>query len=128
MLYQKNKRGLIKIIILSILASNIGYTLFLMPVLGTIYPNKVPLTLINILSFALIDSLFGIMLGISIFLLLKKKKYNAARSAGLSIVFLWLLYWLPMIGNLKLEIFLLDGIAALLTWSVFILFHKRIIR
>ena len=115
------KNNLVKLIILSILAANIGYTLFLMPVLGFIYPDKVPLSIVNIISFAVVNSLAGILLGLSIHFLSKTFVKGVLKAAGLSIVMLWLLYWLPGLKNLDIEILCLDGIAAFITWSAFVI-------
>jgi hypothetical protein len=60
----ENSVHILKLLTLSIVAANAGYTLFLLPVLGIVYPDKGPLILVNTIASAAINSLAGILLGL----------------------------------------------------------------
>jgi hypothetical protein len=51
---------IIRLIAFGLIAANTGYTLFLMPVLGIICPEKVPFSIANIVSFVMVNSMAGI--------------------------------------------------------------------
>ena len=105
------KSTLNSLIKFSVLSANVGYTLFLFPVLGMLYPDKVPFTIVNILSFIVINSLAGLFLGVCIHFLLKALIKSVVKAAGISIVFLWLLYWIPAVNSLDMIVLCLDGVA-----------------
>ena len=121
----KIKYGFIKLLLLSVLSANIGYSLFLLPVLGILYPEKVPLSFINIIAFAGVDTAAGILLGIIIFVLDRKTRFKMEYSAGAAITFMWFLYWIPVaFTSFNLVIICLDGAAALFTWTSFIILDR----
>ena len=117
--------NIFKLLVLSVFATNIGYSFFLMPVLCLIYPDKVPFTFINIISFVGINSAAGLFLGLCTYLLSKFFIKSFVKAAGISIVFLWLLYWLPGLKNLEILILCLDGIAAFFTWWIFVVWNHK---
>ena len=111
----------------SIIASNVGYTVFLLPVLGVIRPSRVPLTATNIAAFAAIDTLGGLLLGVLIYLLFRKTRMGIYWASGISVSLLWLAYWLPSVGKgIDFLIIALDGIAAFITWIVFIILYRHV--
>lgn len=122
---RKNRQMMIKIIFHSIIASNIGYTVFLLPVLGGIRPDRVPLTVVNIAAFAAIDTLGGLLLGVLIHFLLRKTSMNITFASGIPLFLLWLAYWLPASQKrIDLIVIVLDGAAAAITWMTFITLHR----
>jgi len=120
-----------KLLISSIISTNIGYTLFLFPTLGMLYPNRVPLNLYNLAMFLLIDSFWGAILAIVIYFISRLSRLDIARASMLSILLLWILFWLLTISLSRNPIMIeniivvfLDGIAAFITWIALLKFVK----
>jgi len=114
-----------RILCQSVVASNVGYTLFLLLALGLIYPDRVPITIPNLVAFAAVDTVAGFVLGVLIYFLVKKTRIGAHWASGTAISLLWILYWLPA-GSVSFDllIIVLDGVAAVITWLVFIALYK----
>ena len=109
----------------SIIASNLGYTVFLLPVLGVIHPSRVPLTVANIAAFTIIDTLGGLLLGALIHFLIRKTGLRIYHAAGIPVFLLWLIYWLPASRKgIDLLVIVLDGAAAVITWLAFVILHR----
>lgn len=119
------RKKILRLMGLSIAASNIGYTLFLFPLLGKLFPKRVPFNMANFLSFIVIDSVAGLLLGTLIYALIRKFKVSMSLASGLSVAVLWLLYWIPYaMGRFDPLIISLDGGAGLITWLSFTALHK----
>jgi hypothetical protein len=109
----------------SVVTSNVGYTLFLLPALGLIYPDSVPLTIPNLAGFVVVDTMAGLLLGVLIYFLMRKTRIGAPYASGVAILLLWLLYWLPVSAvSLDLSILVLDGVAAIITWLAFMALYR----
>jgi len=118
-------KSFLRILVQSLLASNIGYTVFLLPLLGYIFPKRIPLTLMNIIAFTVVDTMAGLFLAGLAYLFIKKAKLKKSSAFGISIVILWALYWIPAsLKSLNLLMIGLDGLAALITWLVILVFQK----
>jgi len=78
-------RGIFKkLVIVSILASNMGYTVFLFPILSSIYPNKVP-SAYNLVAFILIDNVYGVVPAMIIYLIIYICRIDIFKSIAFSI-------------------------------------------
>ena len=115
-----------KLVIFSIISVNLGYTALLFPLLGTLYPSKVPLTVHNLLAFLLTDTAWGIILALVIYTVTRITKVSLVRASTYSVVTMWIIFW--VISTLltgdpnatstdNIIIIGTDGIAALVTWS-----------
>ncbi len=108
---------------LSIVSVNIGYTGFLYPVLGILYPDRIPLTLYNLLAFIITDTLWGVILAFIIYLIIHLTKISPSKAILVSTTLLWLNFWMIALlssGNILIHmdeavILGTDGIAALIT-------------
>ncbi len=114
-----------RLVLSSVLSVNLGYTFFLFPLLGILLPDSVPFTVYNLLAFTLVDSVWGIVLGTIIYLLVRLTGMSLTRAVTFSIAALWAISWLTSIlstGDLgaitlsQVAIIGIDGVAALITW------------
>jgi len=112
-----------RLLLLSIVSVNIGYTGFLYPVLGMLYPDRVPLTPYNLLAFIATDTLGGIILAFVVYLVMRLTKISLPKAILTSITLLWLSFWVVaflLTGNTMIYIdeaviLCIDGVAALIT-------------
>lgn len=113
-----------RLLLLSIVSVNIGYTGFLYPLLGILYPDQVPLTLYNLLAFITTDTLWGVILAFIVYLIVRLARINLSKAILISIILLWVSFWsiaLLSTGNTAIcmdeaVILCIDGIAALMTY------------
>jgi len=114
-----------KLVIFSIISVNLGYTALLFPLLGTLYPSKVPLTMHNLLAFLLTDTAWGVILAMVIYALVRVIKISAIRASAYSIIVMWATFWIIstlLTGNLNvislddITIISIDAIATLVVW------------
>ncbi len=118
-------RVVVKLIISAVVASNIGYTAFLLPVLHLVKLKEVPLNLANVLAFIIVSTVFGLIMALITSLLLKK--LNLLASISVTVVAFWCAYWLPLIavaGIADVRVLILDGVAALILWITMILMYR----
>lgn len=114
-----------KLVLHSIMAVNAGYTAFLLPLLGVLYPDRVPLTFYNLLAFMLVDTVWGAILAVIVYLVARLARIGLARAITYSIVMLWTIFWFTTILSSWSTITSLDniivvgadGVAALITWT-----------
>jgi hypothetical protein len=113
-----------KLVVVSIISVNIGYTFFLFPILGSLYPGKVPLTLYNFLLFLLVDTIWGVVLASFIYSIIHLASVSLTKAIILSITLLWIVFWIISIiltkkpANISTEdiiIICIDGAAALIS-------------
>ena len=125
-----------RLVLLSIVSVNAGYTLFLFPVLGLLYPSRVPLTLSNLLAFVTTNTLWGILLAVVVYLVVRLTGVSLPRAITWSILMLWISFWLiPLLAGIdKLPLGLddavvvcIDGGAAILSMMVMLKLVKRYI-
>ena len=118
----------------SIVSVNIGYTVFLFPLSGILYPDRVPLTVYSLLAFILVDTIWGIILAAIIYLVTRIAKMNLIKATTFSIALLWIIFWIisillarnPNIISMDNIIVIgIDGIAALITWIIFSMLIRR---
>ncbi len=116
-----------RLIVFSIVSVNIGYTGFLFPLLGVLYPNRVPLTMYNLLAFIFIDTIWGIILATIIYFVIHIAKINLTKATMFSIGLTWTTFWLISILSTRdfnitsidnTMVIGVDGIAALITWII----------
>ncbi len=114
-----------KLVLHSIMTVNAGYTAFLFPLLGVLYPDRVPLTFYNLLAFMLVDTVWGAILAVIVYLVARLARIGLARAITYSIVMMWTIFWFTMIPSSGGTITSLDnvivvgadGVAALITWA-----------
>ena len=118
----------------SIISVNIGYTVFLFPLLGILYPDRVPLTIYNLLAFILVDTIWGIILAAIIYLVMRIAKMDLVKATTFSIALLWIIFWIISIFSARnhniisidnIIVIGIDGIAALTTWIIFSMLIRR---
>ncbi len=124
-----------KLILASILASNIGYTLFLLPTLNILYDDMVPLTIQNFMAFIMVSSMGGILLSLLIYLATHLLRLELKKAIIYSTLTLWLLYWIPTVltsqrnASINLSkmvtVISLDLVAALITLTTLIKLAKK---
>ncbi len=124
-----------RLLLVSIVSVNLGYTFFLFPVLGLLYPSRVPPTLSNLLAFIVIDTLWGILLAVIVYLMTRLPGISLSRAIILSILLLWMSFWLlpllveartfPSLGSAIIAC--IDGVAALVSMSVMLKLTRRYI-
>jgi len=115
-----------KLLFLSIVSVNLGYTGFLYPILGILYPDRVPLTLHNLLAFIITDTLWGIILAFIVYLIMRLTKISPSKAILVSITLLWLSFWMfallssgnSVICTDEAVILGIDGIVALITYYI----------
>ncbi len=114
-----------KLVLSSVLSVNLGYTVFLFPLLGVLYPSRVPFTIHNFIAFMLVNSAWGIILATVIYLLMHLKRMSLAKAIMFSIASLWITFWFisflstrntEAISSDYVIITGIDGIAALISW------------
>ena len=121
-----------KLVAISVASANLGYTLFLFPLLSALYRDRVPFTTSNLVAFTIVDTLGGVLLAVLSYLAIRFGKMSTAKSITLSVALLWLAYWLTIVctaGDLSsvygnVTIICLDGLAALITWATLIILVK----
>ena len=121
-----------KLVAISVVSANLGYTLFLFPLLSALYRDRVPFTTSNLVAFTVVDTLGGVLLAVLSYLAIRFGKMSTAKSITLSVALLWLAYWLTTVctaGDLSsvyrnVTIICLDGLAALITWATLIILVK----
>ncbi|MCD6428426.1 MAG: hypothetical protein J7L12_02275 [Desulfurococcales archaeon] len=119
----------------SVISVNIGYTCFLYPVLGLLYPDRVPFTASNLLAFTIVDSLWGVILALITYSVARVMRTSLIKAASISIASLWLIFWVIALlptgstGNPadRATILCVDGAAALITWATLSKLIKRYI-
>ncbi len=124
-----------KLVAFSIVSTNLGYTLFLFPLLSALYRDRVPFTASNLIAFTLVDTLGGVLLAMVSYLAIRVGKMSVTKSITLSVVLLWTAYWLTIVcaaGGLSnlhsnVAIVCLDGLAALITWATLTMLSKSLI-
>ena len=112
---------IIKLIISAIIASNVGYTIFLLPILHLVKPIEVPLNLFNILAFTTVNTFSGLIVALITLLLLRK--FSLLISITITVTTLWCIYWLSIIiitSIVDVKVLILDAIAAFILWIVMI--------
>ena len=124
-----------KLILASILASNIGYTLFLLPTLNILYDDMVPLTIQNFMAFIMVSSMGGILLSLLIYLATHLLRLELKKAIIYSTLTLWLLYWIPTVltsqrnASINLSkmvtVISLDLVAALITLTTLTKLAKK---
>lgn len=124
-----------KLILASILASNIGYTLFLLPTLNILYDDMVPLTIQNFMAFIMVSSMGGILLSLLIYLATHLLRLELKKAIIYSTLTLWLLYWILTVltsqrnASINLSkmvtVISLDLVAALITLTTLIKLAKK---
>ena len=115
-----------RLLFLSMVSVNIGYTGFLYPVLGMLYPDRVPLTIYNLLAFIVADTAGGVILAFIIYLAICLMKIDLSKAIFASIILLWLSFWVIAFlstGNIVIYIdeaviLCIDGVAALITFYI----------
>ncbi len=115
-----------RLLLLSIVSVNIGYTGFLYPVLGMLYPDRIPLTLYNLLAFIATDTLWGVILAFIIYLVMRLTKISLSKAILASIILLWLSFWvIALLSTENTVIYMdeagvlcIDGVAALITFYI----------
>ncbi len=115
-----------RLLFLSMVSVNIGYTGFIYPVLGMLYPDRVPLTIYNLLAFIATDTVGGVTLAFIIYLAIRLMKIDLSKAIFASIIFLWLSFWVIAFlstGNIVIYIdeaviLCIDGVAALITFYI----------
>ena len=115
-----------RLLLLSIVSVNIGYTGFLYLVLGMLHPDRVPLTLYNVLAFIVTDTLWGIILAFVVYLVMRLTRISLPKAVLASITLLWLSFWViaflstgnTMIYIDEAVILCIDGVAALITYYI----------
>ncbi len=129
-----------KLMLVSIISVNMGYTLFLFPLLGVLYPKRIPFTINNLLAFTFVDTFWGILFATlihTISYVIKKVKINTSivRVTSLSIITLWIISWSISILSVSdpskmtmddIIIIGADGVAAIITGITFLALAKRI--
>ncbi len=122
-----------KLILISIVSVNVGYTVFLFLLLGMIYPDMVPLTVYNWLAFMFVDTVWGLILGIVIYLVVRVSGVDLVKATALSITAIWIAFWLfsllltngySTISMYAIVVLCIDGVAALMVWVVFVVLTK----
>ncbi|MDH4272440.1 MAG: hypothetical protein OEW18_10765 [Candidatus Aminicenantes bacterium] len=110
----------------SVVAANVGYTLFFFPLGAFLFPERIPFTIPNALAFFALDSLAGMLLGLLILLLRRVLKVGLTAASAIAVVFLWLLYWLPDLKkNIDILMLACDGLAAAITWATLIFLSRQ---
>jgi len=113
-----------KLVIVSIISVNVGYTLFLFPILGFLYPNRVPLTLHNLVSFLFIDTIWGAVLATLIYSVAHIARIGFTKAIAISITLLWIAFWASStiltgkftdVSTEDVIVICIDGVAALIT-------------
>ncbi len=114
-----------------IVSVNVGYTLFLFPLLGMLYPSRVPLTLGNLASFIVVDSVWGVILALITYAVMRVTKTSLSKASLLSVILVWIVYWVPLVlvdgSGLVVDdlvILLLDFLAALVTWFTVLMLSR----
>ena len=111
----------------SIISVNIGYTFFLFPLLGVLYPDRIPFTLYNLSAFILVNTIWGIILAVIVYFIVHIAKISLVKAITYSIASLWIIFWLILILSTRntsttlldnVVIISVDGVSAFIVWVI----------
>ena len=86
-----------RLVLSSIISVNIGYTFFLFPLLGVLYPDRIPFKLYNLSAFILVNTMWGIILAVIVYFIVHIAKISLVKAITYSIASLWIIFWLILI-------------------------------
>ena len=113
--------------LLSIISVNLGYTFFLFPLLGVLYPDRIPFTLYNLSAFILVNTMWGIILAVIVYFIVHIAKISLVKAITYSIASLWIIFWLILILSTRntsttlldnVVIISVDGVSAFIVWAI----------
>ena len=116
-----------KLVLLSIISVNLGYTFFLFPLLGVLYPDRIPFTLYNLSAFILVNTMWGIILAVIVYFIVHIAKISLVKAITYSIASLWIIFWLILILSTSntsttlldnVVIISVDGVSAFIVWAI----------
>lgn len=116
-----------KLVLSSIISVNIGYTFFLFPLLGVLYPDRIPFTLYNLSAFILVNTIWGIILAVIVYFIVHIAKISLVKAITYSIASLWIIFWLILILSTRntsttlldnVVIISVDGVSAFIVWVI----------
>jgi len=116
-----------KLVLLSIISVNLGYTFFLFPLLGVLYPDRIPFTLYNLSAFILVNTMWGIILAVIVYFIVHIAKISLVKAITYSIASLWIIFWLILILSTRntsttlldnVVIISVDGVSAFIVWAI----------
>lgn len=125
-----------KLVLSSIISVNIGYTFFLFPLLGVLYPDRIPFTLYNLSAFILVNTMWGIILAVIVYFIVHIAKISLVKAISYSIASLWIIFWLILILSTSntsttlldnVVIISVDGVSAFIVWAILSKLSKHFI-